>query len=272
MARIHIDPHLDDVVEFDDVSIAMPRHARRAGGNRRQRLRRLAGESKRHELEILSGVTARIRPGESVAILSTPDGGRDEFLRLAAGTLIPDRGTVRRNQIVSAMLERSGSLSPTHTIRQNLYLLGGLLGLAPSEVSERLPAIVEFLDLGKKVDAYLNDATPMMRAKLVWTVTMSLPARAFAIEKSIVVGEPEFRERCWERLERMRGEGVTFLVASEDHAALERMCDRAIVLLDGRVVAETSVAEGLAMLPKVKGRRTAQASKDYDDLGDDDDL
>lgn len=265
MARLHVEPGLEDLVAFDAVSIAMPRHRRRKGSGRRQRLRRLAGDTRREEQPMLEGITVAIRPGEAVAILGTRTGGRDEFMRLAVGTLIPDDGTVRRREVIVPMLERSRSLVGTITVRQNAYLLAGLLGMRPVDLEARLPWIIDRLSIGKSFDGYLRAAPRLTRQKLVWLVTMATQAGAYAIEDALVVGEPAFERACWEHVEGLKASGATFLLASDERAVVERFCDRALVIKDGRIIADTTVPEGLAIMPRSRNPRRRRASEDEDE-------
>jgi ABC-type polysaccharide/polyol phosphate transport system ATPase subunit len=96
-------------------------------------------------------------------------------------------------------------------------------------------------------------------------VSMATGARIFAVEKSLVIGHGEFMERCWSHVEGLRGDGVTFLVASDEREVLDRFCDRALVLRGGRVLADTSVAEGLELLRSTKRPGTTDQSDDRDD-------
>ncbi len=255
MARAHVDPHLSEAVTFTDVALTMPRSQRRGGQGTRQRLRRLAGESSRQLVPLFDGLTTSIMPGEAVAILGGAKSGREEFLRLAAGTLVPDSGRVRSQHRVVALLDDSRILTPAYTTRQNIYLTAGLLGMTPAETTERLDWIVDMAQAAKWMDSYLRGAPRNMRQRLVWTVSMATRARIFAIENSLVIGEGAFQERCWAHVEELKASGVTFIVAADDREAITRFCDRAIVLKGGRVSADTSVEEGLEMVrgPKRPG-------------------
>jgi ABC-type polysaccharide/polyol phosphate transport system ATPase subunit len=269
MARLVIDHHLDALLEFTDVAISMPRRRRRGGTKRHQRLRRLAGDTRREEAMVLDAVSVSIDRGESVAVLGTRTGGRDEFMRLAVGTLIPDRGSVRRSEVIVPMLERSRSLVGTSTVRQNVYLLGGLLGMAHADVEAKLPWIIETLGIGKAFDGYLRSAPRLTRQKLVWCVTMATGARAFAIEDSIVVGEPAYERRCWEYVEGLKASGASFLLASDQPTLVERFCDRALVIDGGTLKADTSVNEGLALMPKGGTGLRRRREEDLDEEDDD---
>jgi ABC-2 type transport system ATP-binding protein len=265
MARIRIEPELPSAVEFDRVSLSMPRSKRRGGQGTRHRIRRLAGESSRQQVPVFTDVSVSILPGESVAILGGVKSGREEFLRLAAGTLVPDSGRVHRQDRVVPILDDSRCLTPSYTTRQNIYLTAGLLGMTPEETTGRLDWIVDMAQAGKWLDSYLRGAPRNMRQRLVWTVSMATGARIFAIEKSLVIGHGEFMERCWSHVEGIRASGVTFLVASDEREVLERFCDRALVLRGGRIIADTSVEEGLGFIRPARRTDPTEQPDDRDD-------
>jgi ABC-2 type transport system ATP-binding protein len=243
----------------------MPRSRRRGGQGTRQRLRRLAGESSRQQVPVFNDLSASILPGQSVALLGGGKSGREELLRLAAGTLVPDSGKVRRQGRVVPILDDSRCLTPSYTTRQNIYLTAGLLGMAPEETTERLDWIVDMAQAGKWLDSYLRGAPRNMRQRLVWTVSMATGARIFAIEKSLVIGHGEFMERCWSHVEGIRASGVTFLVASDEREVLERFCDRALVLKGGRIIADTTVEEGLGFIRPARRTDPTEQPDERDD-------
>lgn len=247
MARIPIEPTLDAMLAFEHVSLDMPKAKRRVGGGRRHRLRRLAGETSRVQERIIDDLNLTIDAGQSLAVVQRGNQGGEEFLRLSAGTLIPDAGRVRRRSLVVPLLDESRMLDRSATVRHNIYLVGVTLGMTPDQISDELEWIVDFAGV-RKLDAYLRDAPRMIRQRVVWTVAMATRARAFAIEQAVTVGKGEAEASCWALLEQMRADGVTFLVLADDESALRRLCDRAIVLDGGRISAQTDVADALSMV------------------------
>lgn len=249
MARLHVDPHLTNVVEFDDVRLSMPRLRRRSGSGRRQRLRRLAGETSRQQVDLFEHLSFTVAAGEQVAILGhkASDGGV-ELLRLAAGTLIPDDGVVRRRGLVLPIIDNSNMLNANITVRQNVYQVAALLGVAPDDISPRLDWIVDFGGMAKRLDSYLKDSPKNLRQRIIWTVSMAIDAPVYAVENALVVGDDEFSAKCWTQVESMKAEGRTFLVVDDKQVRQERFCARALVLDQGRLVADTTVAEGYRIL------------------------
>ena len=248
MARQPLTPDLGAALVFDHAGVRMPRRRRRKGDGRRQRLRRIAGEVRRDEVWRLRDASFSVAPGESIAIVGGKGSGREALLRLAAGTLIPDEGTVQRSCGVVPMIEVARSLHRRYTVRQNVYLVGGLLGMTPDDVGSQLDDIVRFSGVESILDRYLGAAPPLVRQRLAWAITMSTGARAFAIEQTLIVGDRDFRQQCWTRVDKLREDGVTFLVASDSAKQFRRFCDRAILLDNGHVAAMTSVPDAISQL------------------------
>lgn len=252
MARIPVDPQFDAVVEFSEVTMRMPRRRRRKGSGRRQRLRRIAGDARRDEVEIVTEVSFRVDPGESVAILGSTGPGRQTLLRLIAGTLRPDAGNVHRREAIVPMIEVARSFQRTYSIRQNIYLIGGLLGMTPAQVEQHLPGIVEKSGVSTSLDRYLGAAPALVRQKLAWSIAMSVDAAAYAIDRTIVVGDKPFRDECWNHVNHLREQGATFMIATDSPRLIRQFCQRGLVFADGRLVADTGIEEAIDVMRGIR--------------------
>lgn len=263
MARQSLTRGLDAIIEFSGVGISLPKRRRRKGVGKRQRLRRLAGDSRREEVWVLRSASFSILPGESVAVLGGGLPARQALLRLAAGTLMPDEGHVRRSDTVIPMVELARALDRTFTIRQNIYLLGGLLGMTPDQIGPQVASIAEQAGVDSMMDRYLGAAPAVQRQRMAWTIAMATNARAFAVDRALVVGEREFKEQCWVQLNELKQRGTTFLVATDAPRPLREFCDRALVIIDGSIQAAGSVDEGIELLREAR----AQGKIDEPPLG-----
>jgi ABC-2 type transport system ATP-binding protein len=272
VARQSLTPDLGAMLAFDEAGVRMPRRRRRKGDGRRQRLRRIAGEVKRDEIWRLRHATFEVPEGEALAIVGGRGSGREALLRLAAGTLVPDEGTVRRRMPVVPMIEVARALGRGYTVRQNIYIVGGLLGMTPDEVAEKLGWIVSFSGVEGILDKYLGSAPAVLRQRLAWTIAMATDARVYAIEQVLIVGERDFRQKCWTHVDRMREDGVTFLLASDSPKQFRRFCDRALLLDAGQVVGEFEVPEAIARFREIRRGDQPPTDEDSPDDGPDRDL
>ncbi len=240
------------IIEFSNVSLTMPRTKRRQGSGRKHRLRRLAGETSRTMVPVFESVSFTINKGDSVAIVGGKPLLRTALIRLAAGTLIPDTGSVERSERVVPMIAIARAMGASFTIRQNAYLVGGLLGMSPAELAEKLSSIIEFADLGNYLDRHLRGAPTSSRQRLAWSIAMAVDADVYAIDQTLVVGELEFRQKCWSALDALRENGATFLVSSDGAKQYRRFCERGLYFEQGALIADTTVAQALALARKAR--------------------
>jgi ABC-2 type transport system ATP-binding protein len=271
VARIKVSPDLDVAVRFDGAGIRLPRRQRRAGARRRQRLRRIAGEVARDEVWFLRDASFSVERGQALALVGHQGSGHDQVLRLAAGTLMPDEGAVERGLMFVPIIGLGAALHRSYTVRQNIYLIGGLLGMLPDQVGEKLPEIVEMAGVAKILDKFLGDTNRVVRGRLVWSIAMATGAAGFAINGALIVGQPAFQKQCWTIVEELKAEGVTFLVTSDRASHLSRFCDRALLLDSGTITLDGTVEEALEGLKLIKPPKDQVhfVVEDDDDFDDD---
>jgi ABC-type polysaccharide/polyol phosphate transport system ATPase subunit len=201
-------------------------------------------------IPILDNVSFTISPGDSVAIVSGKPLLRTSLTRLVAGTLNPDSGSVVRSERVVAMIGIARAMGASFTLRQNAYLVGGLMGMTQEELTEKIPGIIKFADLGNYLDRYLRVAPSNARQRLAWSLAMAIDARVYAIDGTLVVGELEFRKKCWTAIDALREEGATFLISSHGGKHYRRFCDRGLYFDQGALIADTTVSKALALARK----------------------
>ena len=274
MARVKVNAGLDPALVFTDAGVKLARRTRRGGSKGKNRIRRLAGEARRDESWFLRHASFSVPRGEALALVGYRDSGCDQVLRLAAGTLMPDEGTIERGLLFVPILGLGGALHRNYTVRQNIYLVGALLGMSSEDITDKLPGIVERAGVAKILDKYLGDSSRMVRGRLVWSIAMATGADGFVINGALIVGQPDFQQVCWQVVEEMKAEGVTFVVASDRHSQLLRFCDRALLLDGGEILADTSVADALEQLKGIKPpkHQVHFIVEDLDDFDDDDEM
>ncbi|MFM1917941.1 MAG: hypothetical protein RJB01_1456, partial [Actinomycetota bacterium] len=252
MNRFALEPDLAAAVTFQQVSLSVPQTKRRQGGGRKQRLRRLAGEVRREDLPVLVEVNASVDRGESVLVLGGRPVHRRALIRLIGGTMIPDSGTVRRGLPFLPMVDIGRALGRSFTVRQNIYLLGGLFGMTPDEVMTKVDAIAERAGLTARLDKHLSGAPALVRQKLAWSIAMATNARAFAIDEVIAVGDPIFKDKCWEHVAAAQASGTTFVVATDAPRALNNVFDRVLFIDPECQVRSMGVEEGIAAMREAR--------------------
>lgn len=263
MNRFAIELDLEPAVTLEGVSLSVPQIKRRQGGGRKQRLRRLAGEVRREDLPVLVDVNATVDRGESVLVLGGRPVHRRALIRLVGGTMIPDSGIVRRGLPFLPMVDIGRALGRSFTVRQNIYLLGGLFGMTPDEVVTKVDAIAERAGLTARLDKHLSGAPALVRQKLAWSIAMGTDAQAFAIDEVIVVGDPAFKDKCWQHVTALQEAGTTFVVSTDAPRALNNVFERVLFIDPECRVHSMGVDEGIAAMREA---RRMMRDEHFDDM------
>ncbi|MBM3471590.1 MAG: ABC transporter ATP-binding protein [Armatimonadetes bacterium] len=185
----------------------------------------------------LQDVTLSVQPGETLGLIGPNGSGKSTLLRIVARTHYPTRGTVTVRGRVSPMLEIGVGFHQELTGAENIYLSGSLLGLSRSEVDRLYPAIVEFSELEDFIDVPVKNYSSGMHARLGFSIAAHLDPDILLIDEALSVGDEGFQRKCQERMQRFRARGVTIVFVSHNMRAVASLCDRACLLVHGKVQA-----------------------------------
>jgi ABC-type polysaccharide/polyol phosphate transport system ATPase subunit len=185
-------------------------------------------------------------PGEAIGIVGRNGSGKSTLLKLLAGIIPPDRGTVQIGGTVAAMLELGAGFHPDFTGRENVYMNGAIYGLGEREVDARFDDIVAFAELEEFIDMPVRTYSSGMQMRLAFAVSSHVNPDVLLLDEVLAVGDESFQRKCIARLADFKRGGGTLVLVSHDPNSVEQMCDRAIVLSEGRVLAEGEPADVLA--------------------------
>ena len=206
-----------------------------------RRFRRRTGEPEL--FWALRDISLTIRRGESVALVGGNGAGKSTLLSLIAGTTAPTEGSVEVRGRIGALLELGAGFHPDLTGRENIHLLGSLLGLSRTEIRERFEAIVAFSGLAEFLDAPLRTYSSGMHVRLGFAVTAHSRPDILVVDEVLAVGDQDFQARCLGFVEEFGRAGGTTLFVSHDLRRVREACARAVWLETGRIRADGPTAE-----------------------------
>jgi ABC-type polysaccharide/polyol phosphate transport system ATPase subunit len=186
----------------------------------------------------LRGVSARLESGSGLALVGPTGSGKTTLLRVLAGVMPPDEGVVEVNGRVSTMLTTGFGLQSVLTGRENSLLLAVLAGFSLAEARERLNDIAERARLGDAFERPIHTYSQGMRARLHLASIQAIPADVLLLDEAFESLDHEFRAVMERHGRELRERGGIVVAAGHDHAALERLCTRAIWLHQGHMRAE----------------------------------
>jgi len=207
-------------------------------------------------VQALRDVSLRIAPGETVGVIGRNGAGKTSTLRVLAGIVPLQRGTVAAGGRVVALLELGAGFGRDFSGRENILLNGALHGLSRAEIEGRIDDIVAFSELGDFVDVPVRTYSSGMFVRLGFSIAAHLDADVLLIDEVLAVGDEAFQRKCEARIAQRVAAGATLVLVSHDAALVERTCARTVVLDGGAVVFDGPTAEGMPFYHRQMGTET----------------
>ncbi|MFQ6058238.1 MAG: ABC transporter ATP-binding protein [Anaerolineae bacterium] len=192
----------------------------------------------REELWALRDVSFTVRQGETLGLIGPNGAGKSTVLKLVSRILEPTDGRITVNGRVSALLELGAGFHPDLTGRENVYLNGSILGLSRREMREKFDSIVRFAELERFIDMPVKHYSSGMYMRLGFAIAIHVDPDVLLIDEVLAVGDQSFQQKCLERINEMRGRGVTILFVSHNLEAVRNLCDKALWLDNGVIRAQ----------------------------------
>lgn len=204
-------------------------------------------------VDALREVDLRVAPGEAVGMVGRNGAGKTSLLRCLAGIVPLDSGRADCGGRVVSLLELGAGFGQDFTGRENIWLNGALHGFGREEVEERIERIVEFSELGDFIDVPVKAYSSGMFLRLGFAIVAHLDADVLLIDEILAVGDESFQRKCLRRISEQMERGATLVLVSHDPTAIERVCDRVVVLDRGRKAFDGDVADGLLFYHRLLG-------------------
>lgn len=201
------------------------------------RLIELFTRRRRHDVfPALENVSFEVEKGETIGIVGQNGAGKSTLLKLLCGVTRPSSGTLEAHGTIASILELGTGFHPEFTGRDNAALNAAILGLSPAEIRERLPAILEFSELGSFLDRPVKTYSSGMYMRLAFSVAVNVDPDILVIDEALAVGDGHFQKKCIEKIREFQQSGKTILFCSHALYYVSSICRRALWLEQGRVM------------------------------------
>jgi len=204
------------------------------------------GKLRRHrEFWALRDISFEVAAGTTVGIIGQNGCGKSTLLQIISGTLTPTHGNIWHEGRIAALLELGAGFDPEFTGVENVYMNASLMGFSRRDTAAIFPNIERFAEIGQFINQPVKTYSSGMYVRLAFAIAASVEPDILIIDEALAVGDAVFQHRCLRRLRELRERGATILFVSHDTAAVRALCDRAILLNAGQMIADGTPADVL---------------------------
>ncbi|MBF4161847.1 ABC transporter ATP-binding protein [Nocardioides sp. CBS4Y-1] len=217
----------------------------------------MRGEKTKDDFQAVDDVSFTVEQGESIGLMGLNGSGKSTLLTLINGTMKPDEGRVLTRGRIAGLIATSAGFHPQLSGRENVFLNAAVFGLTEEETKDRFDDIAEFANIGKHMESAVGNYSSGMSSRLGFAIAINVDCDIFLADELLAVGDRPFKRKCIEKMEEVRDSGRTLFYVSHAAGSVRKMCNRVLILEEGRLVFDGDVDEGIEYLQ-------------YDSDGDDD--
>lgn len=199
---------------------------------------RLGRQGKKKRQVVLDGLNFQIQRGEFVGIVGRNGIGKSTLLKILAGVYTPTSGEVQVKGALTPFIELGVGFNPELSGRDNVFLNGALLGFNRREMEEMYVDIVEFAELKGSMDKKLKNFSSGMQVRLAFSIAIRANSGILLLDEVLAVGDYAFQQKCFDYFHTLKERHQTVVLVSHDRGAVEKFCDRAILIEAGKAVAD----------------------------------
>lgn len=237
-------PSIEHIIIAEGLGVSF----RRNRGARRSFKDLFASKRRRHrsgEFWALRNVTFSVRPGEAIGVVGRNGQGKSTLLKLVAGVMLPDEGSVQVHGGVAPLIELTGGFAGDLTVRDNIHLTAGMHGLTKKAIAARFDEIVTFAEAGDVLDTPFKHLSSGMKVRVAFAVISQLDEPVLLVDEVLAVGDKAFRIKCYRRIEELQAEGKTLFLVSHNERDLQRFCTRGLYLDGGSLKFDGAIEEAI---------------------------
>lgn len=183
----------------------------------------------------LKDISFEVKQGEFFGIVGRNGSGKSTLLKIMAGIYEPNKGSVTINGSLTPFIELGVGFNPELSGRDNVYLNGALLGFGRKEMDRMYADIVEFAELERFMDQKLKNYSSGMQVRLAFSVAIRAKSDILLLDEVLAVGDARFQQKCYDYFYTLKKEGRTVVFISHDMAAVQKFCDRAVFIKNGKI-------------------------------------
>ena len=209
----------------------------------------------------LRDISFSVGRGEAVGIIGTNGSGKSTMLKIITGVLSATTGKVESRGSICALLELGAGFNQDYTGIENIYMNGTMMGFSKAEMDEKLPAILEFADIGDFVYQPVKSYSSGMFVRLAFALYISIDPEVLIVDEALSVGDVFFQAKCYHRMDELKRKGTTILMVTHDLGSVMKYCDRVVLFHKGEKVGEGLPGQMVDKYKKILAGKDPHAEK-----------
>ena len=224
-------------IEVDNVSMKFNLSREKVDSLKDYIFKTIKREIQYNEFWALKNVSFSVEKGDRVGILGLNGAGKSTLLKVISGVFKPTEGHVDKHGKMVPLLELGAGFDPQYTGKENIYLYGAMLGYTKKFIDSKYDEIVEFSELQKFMDVPVKNYSSGMKSRLGFSIATVVEPKILILDEVLSVGDAKFRKKSEKKMMSMFDSGVTVLFVSHSLEQVRRLCNKAMILEKGKLIA-----------------------------------
>lgn len=224
-------------IEVDNVSMKFNLSREKVDSLKDYIFKTIKREIQYNEFWALKNVSFSVEKGDRVGILGLNGAGKSTLLKVISGVFKPTEGHVDKHGKMVPLLELGAGFDPQYTGKENIYLYGAMLGYTKKFIDSKYDEIVEFSELQKFMDVPVKNYSSGMKSRLGFSIATVVEPKILILDEVLSVGDAKFRKKSEKKIMSMFDSGVTVLFVSHSLEQVQRLCNKAMILEKGQLIA-----------------------------------
>ena len=261
-ANSQTDTRQDDrpvVISVEDVCMDFTLSKEKVDNLKEYVIRMLTRKLEYKKFAALNHVSFDIKKGERWAIMGLNGAGKSTLLKTVVGVYKPTKGRVYTSGVIAPLLELGAGFDGNYTGKENIFLYGAILGYSREYLESKMEEIISFSELGHFIDVPVKNYSSGMRARLGFSIATAVNPDILILDEVLSVGDATFRKKSLAKVQSMFDSGVTVLFVSHNIVQIRAICDKAVLLEHGTVIAKGDVNDVIAVYEEKTGVKAPAA-------------
>ena len=249
----------ESVIKVEHVSMRFSLNKEKVDNLKEYMIRLIKGKLEYKKFVALDDINFEIFKGDRLAILGFNGAGKSTLLKTIVGVYKPTEGKITKKGVIAPLLELGAGFDPNYTGRENIYLYGAILGYSRDYIDKKIDEIIEFSELGNFIEVPVKNYSSGMRSRLGFSIATAVEPDILILDEVLSVGDAKFRKKSLAKVTSMFDKGVTVLFVSHSIEQVKAICNKAILLQHGKIIAQGDVDSVSAIYEEMTSRPKSDA-------------